>query len=425
MANRDGHRRFGSLRKLPSGRYQARYLGPDGQMRKAPETFARKSDADRYLTLVESQIIRRTWVDPERGKVKLSDYGRRWIAERPNLRPRTVHLYGWLFGKYIEPYLGRTELARLDTPMVREWRTKLLGNGVSVSMAAKAYRLLRAVLMTAVKQDEILPRNPCQVPGADQEKPAERPVLTLAQVFKLADAVPPRYRALVLLTTFGCLRWGEVAALQRQDVDTTAGTVRVRLAYTEQRGVGLVLGPPKSRAGRRMVSLPPVVVDVLRDHLAAEVDDNPEAHVFTTESGRPIWRGNLNKLIKWKATVARIGQPNLHFHDLRHTGNTLAAQTGASTRDLMARMGHDSPQAAMIYQHATAEADRAIADALNRAVQADRKQTKKADKVKKAATDKPAKTKGKTKPAGGGKQGRKGSGDDPDEGTAGALVSRG
>jgi integrase len=342
VANKDGHRRFGSVRKLPSGRYQARYPRPDGQMRNAPETFARKSDADRHLTLVEAQIARKEWTDPARAKVKLHDYARHWIDQRPNLRPRTVHLYGWLLGKHIVPYLGGVELGRLDTPMVRGWRAELLGNGVSESMAAKAYRLLRAVLMTAVKEDRILPRNPCQIRGADQEKPAERPVLTLAQVFKLADLVPPRYRALVLVATFGCLRWGEVAALQRQDIDTAAGTVRVRQAYTEQRGAGLVLGPPKSRAGRRTVSLPPAVVKVVRDHLVAEVDDNPEAFVFTTESGRPIWRGNLNKLIAWKANVVRIGQPNLHFHDLRHTGNTLAAQTGASTRDLMARMGHDS-----------------------------------------------------------------------------------
>ncbi|MBO4159546.1 tyrosine-type recombinase/integrase [Micromonospora antibiotica] len=396
MANKEGHRRFGSVRKLPSGRYQARYPGPDGQIRNAPETFARKSDADRYLTLVEAQIARHEWTDPTQAKIKLADYARRWIDQRPNLRPRTVHLYGWLLDKHIVPYLGGVELGRLDTPMVRDWRAELLGNGVSVSMAAKAYRLLRAVLMTAVKEDMILPRNPCRIPGADQEKPAERPVLTLAQVFKLADVVPPRYRALVLVTTFGCLRWGEVAALQRQDVDAVAGTIRVRQAYTEQRGVGLVLGPPKSRAGRRTITLPPAVVAVVRDHLAAEVDDNPEAFVFTTESGRPIWRGNLNKLIDWKANVSRIGQPNLHFHDLRHTGNTLAAQTGASTRDLMARMGHDSPQAALIYQHATAEADRAIAQALHEAVRADRKKTTKATGGK-----------GKSGKKAGGKKGRK------------------
>ena len=121
------------------------------------------------------------------------------------------------------------------------------------------------------------------------------------------------------------------------------------------------------------------MVGVVCGHLAAEVDDSPDALVFATESGRPIWRGNLNKLIDWKAAVARIGQPHLHFHDLRHTGNTLAARTGASTRDLMARMGHDSSQAALIYQHATAEADRAIAQALHEAVRADRKANKSTD----------------------------------------------
>jgi integrase len=95
-------------------------------------------------------------------------------------------------------------------------------------MAAKAYRLLRAVLMTAVKEDELIRINPCRVPGADQEKAAQRPVLTVSQVFALAERVPERCRALILVTTFGCLRWGEVAVLQRQDIDTKAGTVRVR-----------------------------------------------------------------------------------------------------------------------------------------------------------------------------------------------------
>ena len=233
--------------------------------------------------------------------------------------------------------------------------------------------------MTAVNEDEILPKNPCRIPGADQEKPPERPVLTVAQVFQLADAVPEQYRALVLVTTFGCLRWG-VCALQRQDIDAETGTVRVRQAFTEQRGVGLVLGPPKSRASRRIVSVPAVVLPALRDHLAAFVAEDPDAFVFAGTSGRPIWRGNFNKLVNWRAAVVKIGQPGLHFHDLRHTGNTLAARTGASTRDLMARMGHDSPQAAMIYQHATAAVDRAIADALHKAIEAERKKAKKAGK---------------------------------------------
>ncbi|MEU4776331.1 site-specific integrase [Micromonospora sp. NPDC023633] len=142
---------------------------------------------------------------------------------------------------------------------------------------------------------------------------------------------------------------------------------------------------------------------MLKQHMGSHVGEAPEAFVFTGESGRNLWRGNFNKLVKWPGAVAAVGVPGLHFHDLRHLGNTLASRApGASLRDIMARIGHDSPRAALSCQHANREADQGIADAI----------------------DKTAKTKGETKPAGGGKQARKRNGDDPDEGTAGALVGR-
>lgn len=378
MANKDGHRRFGSIRKRESGRYQARYPGPDGKIRSAPETFARKAEAERFLSLVEAQMTRGEWIDPDRGKIRLQDYAERWITERPNLRPRTVHLYRWTLGKHITPYLGGVPLNRLDTPMVREWRARLLAEGVSLTMAAKAYRLLRAILMTAVKEDELIRVNPCRVVGADQEKPAERPVLSVPQIFALAERMPERFRALILATTFGCLRWGEVVALQRCDIDLAAGTVRVRQAFVEHRGTGLILGPPKSRAGVRTVALPKAALSALRQHMADYVGEASEAFVFTSESGRNLWRGNFNKLVKWADAVAAVNAPGLHFHDLRHTGNTLASRApGASLRDIMARMGHDSPRAALIYQHANREADQGIADAIDKAVKAARRKPSK------------------------------------------------
>jgi hypothetical protein len=94
-------RRFGSVRRRESGRYQVRYPGPDGLPRTAPDKFARKTDADRYLTMVEAQMVRGEWIDPERTKILLGDYAERWIAQRPNLRPRTVALYRWLLGKHV------------------------------------------------------------------------------------------------------------------------------------------------------------------------------------------------------------------------------------------------------------------------------------------------------------------------------------
>jgi integrase len=82
--------------------------------------------------------------------------------------------------------------------------------------------------------------------------------------------------------------------------------------------------------------------------------------------------GNFRRDSGWSAAAIGIGMPGLHFHDLRHTGNTLAAQAGASLADLKARMGHDSARAAMIYQHATSKADHKIAAALTEQIKATR-----------------------------------------------------
>jgi hypothetical protein len=157
MPNKQGHRRFGNVRRLPSGRYQVRYPGPDGRLRSQPQTFDRKGDAERALSLIEAQMIACEWTDPQRGKLRLGGYARDWIAQRPGLRIRTVDFYRWLLAKHIEPYLCDVPIGKLSTQAAREWRSALLARGVSATMAAKAYRLLRAVLMTAVEEDKILP----------------------------------------------------------------------------------------------------------------------------------------------------------------------------------------------------------------------------------------------------------------------------
>jgi integrase len=427
MANKDGHRRFGSVRRLPSGRLQIRYPGPDGRMRTGPETYERISDADKALVLIEAQLTLGQWTDPERGKVKLGDYAAAWITQRANLRPRTVDGYRWLLQKYIAPGLGGVPVGRISTAMVREWRAELLRDGVSVTMTAKAYRLLRAVLMTAVEEDKILLQNPCRIRGAGDENAAERPVLTVAQVFALSERVgrrpvgniralpggsyrlrfrrhgemrtspevyrsrtvaddalwkmadegradcvqDRRYRALVLLTTFSSLRWGEVTALRRSDLDLEAGTVRVRAAFIERSTGEILLGPPKSKAGRRVVGVPQAIIPVLREHLAVFVKEEPGSLVFPGVRGGPLRRGNFNRMSAWPQAVRSIDAEGLHFHDLRHTGNTFAASSGARLRDLMARMGHDSERAALIYQHESHGADRAMTDAIDRHVQAE------------------------------------------------------
>jgi integrase len=428
MPNKQGHRRFGNVRKLPSGRYQVRYPGPDGRLRSHPQTFDRKGDAERALSLIEAQIIAGEWTDPQRGKARLGDYARDWITQRPGLRIRTVDFYRWLLAKHIEPYLGDVPIGKLSTQTIREWRSDLLARGVSATMAAKAYRLLRAVLMTAVEEDKILPRNPCRIRGAGTEHAPERPVLTVAQVFELAELVgrrpvgnvrqlvgggyrlrfrrhdemrtapevyrtraeaeqalwamaldgradcnhDRRYRAVVLLATFASLRWGEATALRRCDIDLDAGTLRVRAAYAERSTGEIILGPPKSKAGRRIVGIPRVILSDLRHHLATFAEPDPGALAFPGAKGGPLRRGNFNRSAAWPQAVTAIGAPGLHFHDLRHAGNTFAAASGAGLRDLMARMGHDSERAAIIYQHEARGADAAITNAIDAHVDAER-----------------------------------------------------
>jgi Site-specific recombinase XerC len=367
MANKPGKRRFGNIRKLPSGRYQIRYPGPDGKLRSGETTYPTERAADKALALMEAKLTLGDWSDPRRSKVKLGEYADRWIAERTHLRPRTVEIYRGLLRRYIVPHLGNVPLGKIDTALVREWRATLLGSGVGESEVAKSYRFLRAVLMTAV-DDQIISRNPCRIRGAGEEKPEERPVLPVDKVFELADLMPVRLRALVLLATFASLRWGEVAALRRMDLDLKAGTVSVRQQHVELDTGELLVGPPKSRAGIRTVTIPQGIIPALRHHLDTFTGPEPDALVFTGARGGILRRSNFRRASKWDANVRKIGYPGLHFHDLRHTGNTLAAASGASLRDLMERMGHDSVRAALIYQHRRAEADRRIAEAMNEAI---------------------------------------------------------
>ena len=195
-------------------------------------------------------------------------------------------------------------------------------------------------------------------------------MLTVRQVLDLADRMPePRFRVMVLLAAFASLRWGEVSALRRCDIDVAAGTVSVRRQHVELDTGELIATSPKSAAGVRTVAIPDAILGTVREYLESCDGQSPDALVFTGGRGGVLRRSNFRRAVGWSTAVAAVGAPGLHVHDLRHTGNTLAAAGGARLRDLMDRMGHDSIRAAMIYQHATTEASRLIADSISGMIQ--------------------------------------------------------
>lgn len=224
----------------------------------------------------------------------------------------------------------------------------------------QSYRFARAVLNTAVR-DGAIASNPCHLPGAGSDRAKERPIASPAQVVALVAAITPRYRAAVLLAAWCGLRRGEVLALRRADVDIDAGTVTVRRNRVELLESSVAFdADPKTDAGRRTVAVPPHVLPFLEEHLESWAGDE---RVFVGRDGNPM-RGDAVRQAFERAR-RQVSMDYFRFHDLRHTGQTLAASTGATVKDLMLRLGHASPAAANRYLHIVQGRDAEIASALS------------------------------------------------------------
>jgi integrase len=231
-----------------------------------------------------------------------------------------------------------------------------------VSTAAKCYRLLRSIMATAV-EDGLALTNPCTIKGAGTEPNPETKIPSVAEVHKLADCIDERVRGMVLLAAFMGLRKGELLGLRRGDVDLDAKVLTVREQRQSAWSGKQLVGPPKTEAGRRSIAIPSALVDELQHHLDRNAQPGDDGYFFTGLKG-----GRLSPAVwtkQWDEARARVGVEHIRLHDLRLLAGTLAAATGAGTKELMHRLGHASPRAALIYQHATRERDIAIAEAMN------------------------------------------------------------
>ncbi|ORX08143.1 tyrosine-type recombinase/integrase [Mycolicibacillus trivialis] len=377
---RSTRRSFGRLRQFRSGRWKASYTGPDGRLYEAPATFAAKVDAEAWLTDRRREIDRELWSPPasdEQKKVakrakkaatqKFSDYSKRWLETRTvrgkPLRPRTVAHYQNLLDDHILPTFGNTAVRDITIEKVDRWYAKTLTD--KLTLRAHSYSLLRTILETARTRDKLIDANPCAIRGAGtatrrtQTKPA-----TLDELDIIVEAMPDRFRAMVLLATWAALRFGELVELRRSDIDSDV--IRVRRAAVRVKG-GWKIGDPKSDAGVRNVAIPPHVLPAIEHHLAAHVAKPAGSLLFPATSGGHLQPSTFTRHY-YKARTA-ASRDDLRFHDLRHTGATLAAQTGATLAELMSRLGHSTPAAALKYQHAARGRDKAIAEALSKLAQ--------------------------------------------------------
>lgn len=358
---------FGTIETLPSGRYRAKYAGPDGKRHSAPTTFIRKSDASGWLATQEAAIIAGKWKPPSAlkavGRLTLADYAEKWLQQR-DLRPKTRYDYAKLLDRQILPGLGGAPLAGLTADNVRDWYASL--DRATPTLRAHAYSLLRTILATAVAERKI-DFNPCVIPGAGTARRARAVRLAAPEeVDTLVEAIPEKYRALVLLGEWCGLRSGELRELRRKDIVLKKGRAVVRVerqvSYTPDDGY--VVGPPKTGAGVRDVSVPPHVIPAIRHHLDKFVALDSDALLFPADHGGHLATSTVWRHYNKGRTAA--GREDLRLHDLRHDAAVLAAREGATLAELMGRLGHSTPSAAMRYQHVAQGRDQLIAEALSR-----------------------------------------------------------
>jgi integrase len=384
---------FGAVETLPSGRHRARYRGPDGRRYTAPTLFLTLKDARGWLALRQAEIIRKAWTPPEAeqaptAKLTLRTYADAWLPKRKvrgrPLKARTREHYRKLLDQQILPALGARPIAAITRDDVEDWYDKL--DDTTPTLRSHAYSLLNTIVGSAVAEGRARV-NPCVIKGAGRSRRVHkiRPA-TLDEIEIITQAMPDHYRAMVLLAAWCALRFGELVELRRKDIaivePTEAellnalnnsedapepyGIVRVERAVVRLKDRAEPT-TPKSDAGERDVEVPPHLLPALKDHLERFVGPEKDALLFPGANGGWLTPASLYRQFYKARSAAK--RDDLRWHDLRHSGAVLAAATGATLAELMARLGHSTPQAAMRYQHAAQGRDRQIAKLLSKLVE--------------------------------------------------------
>lgn len=395
---RRARRGFGKIRKLPSDRYQASYIGPDMQRHNAIRTFEAREDAEEWLNK-ERRLTDDpdTWTSPRvrearrQSGVTLRAFAPAAIRRRKvrgrSLTPRTIAHYERLLDKVLYPSFGDAIMSRISPEQVAAWYDAMPTE--HPTQRAHAYSLLSSLLTQEIDEEAdrtgkpVVRVNPCRIKGAGVvERVHEIRPATPKQLVTIAANMPDELQTMVLLSAWCGLRFGEVAALRRRDVDTDAGTVRVERAVVHVDGRNVV-GETKSAAGVRTIALPPHIVPAIEDHLREHTGTDNDALLFPRDpGGSEPWTNGGPFARLFAVARAAAGRDDLHFHDLRHTGAVLAAQSGATLKELMQRLGHSTPTMALRYQHVAAGRDAQIAAAMSDRATAKpkRKKGKKASK---------------------------------------------
>lgn len=356
--------------------YRARYAMGDGT--RYSRTLATKMDAEAWLAAERALIDRDSWSPPrarqeavERRQREalfntVGGFAERYLSER-SLRPNTLAGYQQLLDSRILPTFRDTPLVEVTLADIKAWRAAM--DPKTEATNAAAYRLLRSLLQAA-EEEELIDRAPPKIRGAStaRVKRVAKPA-TFDELAVIIENMPERLRLFIVLAAFVGLREGEALELRRSDVDGRVGRIDVtrkvdknanRDAPGACRDCGRPITAPKTVSGTRTVHVPPPFMQMLQKHLLEHTAAGPTGLLFPGD--RTDHMSVRYLMDRYRPARDAAGRPDLTIHHLRHTALTLAGQHGATAAELQARAGHASQAAMAVYQHATLERDRSLAE---------------------------------------------------------------
>lgn len=323
-----------SVEKKDNGRYLARWRDPDGKQR--ARTFARKVDATRFLATMTTDALQGRYIDPDAGRVTVEEYGTTWAKSQP-WRPTSRQRTEGILARHVYPRFGSVELRKVRRSDVQAWVGSMTAAGLAPSTVEAYYRTLAAVMLAA-RRDRLIHESPCDgvsLPRSSTSSTSLVP-LTTDEVYALADAMPDRYRALVLVSAGLGLRQGEACGLTVDRVDFLRRTVRIdRQLLTPSAGV-CTFGPVKTASSNRVLTLPATVAEVLAAHLA-RFPAGQDGLIFTSSTGAPIRRSTYSDAFRRAARDAGVEASS---HDLRHYCAASLIAAGCSVKAVQHFLGH-------------------------------------------------------------------------------------
>lgn len=351
------------IRRHPKakGSWQVRYVDPNGQER--ARNFARKADAERFLHTVETDKLRGEWVDPRLGQITFGEWSAEVEATRLNRRESTRARDATYLRSLILPTFGTRALATIRPHEIRQWVAGLEQRSYAPATIAKAYQILARCFRVAVT-DGLLPRTPCREIKLPKNDRDEKRFLSPTEVETLAAAIQDRYRVVVLTGAYTGLRFGELAALRIDDLDTLRRTLRVDEQLSRQGSSTMVSGPLKSKKAYRTIGIPAFLVDEIAAHLTGF--PSASDFIFSHDAGGPLDYGRFRRRLWHPAVEASVGPPCTP-HDLRHTHVAMLIADGQSPRYIADRLGHTSTRTVLdVYGHLYDGLDEAAMEGLER-----------------------------------------------------------